>query len=844
MVRYKSNKPSKESQPRGKNYEKNQKKKSKKKATKSGLPKTKEKKEEKKIESKVEKKMESKEKKKPKAGNVGYMGVFDGTKQRSKRKNNPITVYDSPDTAITTYEGDWQGETCKTDSSGQNIFSGTADIIAINPKSLGASIENEARNWRYYEIEEMELWIEPLQGVVNTPGNICFAIETDPSYFSTSGATLDFDTVNSYRPHVDHPVYVQDKPIRLVYKRSAQKTASSNQYFYTYFDPTQFATNSSNAAATGIVDSNVRQCFQFALIAYNKACTASTELGVWQMRVKINWRGNKKSQALPGFLEAEKYADSIINQNSKDYTEQLAEYKRRTDAGEFLQKPQHFPNPRQVDTYRIMALGYQRNYNATKNLLVLRKYQQQRDEVALYDRIKGILSQNSLKLNQMLVPSPLQPGITSNPVSAMPVVIVDPSLSTDPRLAANSQAAKVGTDGTLQTTGSSGLVNVNISQIGGSSTSPGVLPVNAQLVNGSNQPLTTFSDGLGNRMLASLSHGLFVDDVGASTTTLRPIDMQRGLNFDGKGINYTGYGQVPYISIDGDNHHGVPVGLAEPNNVGLPLAIKTAGTLNAYNNLALANGTNPSVSVPVCGSNSTSTTQYPVKNAQWTPSGDNPIAVLADSSSQYVTMSVPAIQFTTNAGLGHVQFVPQEAVSVPYTDSSSNAYTGYNVPRIGMTAGALNNGGQFTLVDSAGNTAVNLTRVNGTSVTSGTGGSLPVIVKNAAGTQTANVSTSGSLQTVVSATISSDDKADVIEKKKEPRSQSVGAKPRDTGYEVVQFGYRCPKCKAQTIGNAFDQLKCKQCNVDCVRVTITTNAVLTDGSGLLGASNVAAAPQS
>lgn len=949
MVRYKgSKKPSKESQPRGVHYVKNQKKKAKKKAAKSGASKP-VKKEEKKIEKAVEKKEKREEKKKPKAGNVGYMGVFDGTKQRSRRKNNPITVYTSPDTAETTYEGDWQGETCKTDGAGQNIFSGTANIVLINPKSLGASIENEARNWRYYEIDEMELWIEPLQGVVNTPGNICTAIETDPAYFAASGATLDFDTVNSYRPHVDHPVYVQDKPIRLVYKRKTQKTPSSNQFFYTYFDPTQFATSADSKTATGEIDANVRQCFQFALISYCKACTAGTELGVWQMRIKIDWRGNKKSQALPGFLEAEKYADAIINQNSRDYTEQLAEYKRRIDAGEFLQKPQHFPNPRQVDTFRVMALSYLRNYNATKNLLVLRTYQTQRDEVALYDRIKSILASNSLKLNQMLVPAPLRPSDITNPVSATPVVIVDPSLSTDPRLAANSKAAKVSSTGVLST-GSSGTGDVNIVSVGGAAVTAGQL--NTQMVNASGQPLTVFSDGLGNRMLANLSHGLFVDDFAAPITTLRPNYISKFQNKDVKGATFSGYNNSLVIQSDGDNAHGAVVGF-NGLNVGMPLGIGD-GLGVGNSTVAYAAGTNSSVSLPVAGSSSTiagpalvgaqmygqfttnatsgapitkaievvSSTYKDAKSNSYTGYNFPSVGVNALSGgASFNTAGAPVavttgniqkaqsyIQFTNNASSGSVSIQPVEAIGVAMNDSKLNSYVGFVSPMSGVNSTSANNGGQTALVDVNGTVRAAITDAKSAStVTVGTYNQIGTSLIDHSNGRQVGVDTAGNLQTTVGDTgghyagvnavgsintsvmdpntavslavgtyqqigvsvtdpntgkvgkVSSNNSVQVVvattsaatteslpvidEKqiKKDARSKSAGAKPRDVGYTVVQFGYQCPKCNIVEIGNAFDHFRCQKCNLDCVQRTLTTSAVINDGTIKEATVNVGAA---
>jgi len=421
-------------------------------------------------------------------------------------------------------------------------------------------------------------------------------------------------------------------------------------------------------------------------------------------------------------------------------------------------------------------------------------------------------------------------------------VIVDPSLSTDPRLAANSKAAKVASDGTLQTTGAGGaLLNVNLSAIGSTSTAGG--RVNATLVDAGGNTLKTVTDsGGGNPMLAAAPQVRWVTSAtggSPSAWAYNPSDgaLAQYQTLSGNGV--LGYGPM---SI-GSTYSSV---FAQNQNVGAPIAVSAQGGVLQAGLLQSASTsvatTTATIGSTVSKNDANSVAALYTQTVGTAPNGRT-LAGVSDGTNSYLT-AVQLGQFTNNSTTSSVSYVPMEAVSSSFEDNKGNVFAGFGCPVIGVTD-IKNTSGLLNLSTSAGNAnvnveqidsapisgsvlpvtisssvvlPVNLSQVNGTgSVLSG--GNVPIYVTDQAFANTAVFTAAGSVQVHTSSS-SSDGTAKSLRPSERQtmrdipkRTASADSKLRFRGDTTIWITkWKCPKCvDVYDYGEKKEGCKCLVC---------------------------------
>lgn len=370
----------------------------------------------------------------------GYPGVADGSKLMSKDKNRMVRVASSTDGCEFTYNGNWQGVSITTDSATPPtaIFNGTLQSIRINPYTLGDTIAKEAANWEEYVVKAFELRALPLNGITNTPGLMHFGVVQDPAYLTASGQSISKDYIDSLAEKSVTPVYNQNAPAVLRYKHDVKRCG--REWFKVYA--------SSQTISSAPVVAEVRETYQLSIVGFPQGCTPSTELAQFEMRVHIAFRGWKTPVTLVR-ESVDEMARALMAHHSNESARVHEEVQTRRRLGEKVETPPRIFHPSHLSSIlaEIQRLLVNRDYLTDNEKKLCNELVRSYNSMITFRRA---LERGAAASFKSLITIPRTGDV---PVSAVPVVIVDPTLSTDPRIAGLAKAAKVDGSGVLQTVG-------------------------------------------------------------------------------------------------------------------------------------------------------------------------------------------------------------------------------------------------------------------------------------------------------------------------------------------------------------------------------------------------------
>jgi len=508
----------------------------------------------------------------------------------------------------------------------------------------------------------------------------------------------------------------------------------------------------------------------------------------------------------------------MMTAKHKESIVQKEEYDTRKRNGEKVSAPAQFPNPRQIDTFRLLLPTLQRQYDFGKNLSIKTQILSYMSMIQAYDFFKQSLMMQNLAVSRSIVIPTLTTTVDPQ-VSATPVVIVDPSNSLDPRLASMTKAAKVDSSGNLSI--GSGLpgLNVNITGIAnGAPPNPGIL--NATLVTPAGISLKTFGDSAGNNnCLAVTQAGPYVTQssgLAPTVWTMQPQAMSKAFISDATNNQSVVYGSVvPVLPINAAN--GFPsiksgAALAGSGNGAVAMACRTTGDIgDGYNDvIGFAGGSTSGIDVAslrVVSSISTG---------------------LAHQSTQdvngYYPMNVPLTRFTSDSKAGTQTFNPIESVSATFTDGKSNTFTGTAPARInvkGSGGSSSNTGG--TVIGSYANGVNEVIPVDPSALTLGivsSNHSLQTVVATAAAATT-------ELLPAICEKLDTEHFASVPSVERIPhRSRSADPplreRQKDGFIRIVKF--QCPKCAdVYEYGSVGEQKSCSKCKTIMGSLIISLN---------------------
>lgn len=725
----------------------------------------------------------------------GYAGVFDDTHAMSKRRNVFHQVSrgkgkNGLDEAVFFFVGNWQGTTLTTDAATPPTLclDGTLQTIRMNGFTLGAAAAAEMQNWEEYDIELFVLWIDMLQGTQNTPGLIHTGIVEDAAQLVASGQSVSVDFIDSLKIKAVTPVYNQEKPMRLTYNH---KTARKPQEWFKVYA-------SSQTISTAPVVAEIRQCYQFAVVAYPQACTASTQLGQFQTQYRIKVRGWKTPLALVrGSIE--NAADAVMAHHAGQLALKHEEYHARKRMGEKVEEPPYLVNPR----FLPALLAEVERYEANIDFL-------DQSERKAYEKIKYVAQmmvnfRNAVR-KDMAKKFPIDKYDVKTTadvaMSVTPVVIVDKSIALDPRVNGLASAASVSSTGVLSCAagGTSGVQDVRI--LGSDSKTPVYTKNDAVVfspdgssvaaavplcVSGGMNPRTTspasvfaytaLRDSITGAAGADVYVGASPMGVEQSTTGVTSGvggyvvqgNYDNSLKVGGAGVS--GYNGASFTQTTGGN---IASSVYDPST-GNPLAI----TSNGVGKFAIYDPTGAN-SIPI-------TAAGVLRTAAYDTTGVTPVAVGATGqlktsicssagTNSLIVGSGGNINATiTDAGASRTVAVSTNGalssqVCGPSGDFVTVGTNGQQLTTVCDSAGVVKMGvsggaAKMTLYDSSGSVAASVgasgqlkTSITDNSASNnlviGSGGNINSTIINSAATHAANVSTSGSLQ-VVSATAAS-----------------------------------------------------------------------------------------
>lgn len=369
---------------------------------------------------------------------AGYPGVFDALKTISHAPNRMQQHSRGKDESTFGFNGNLQGYTFTTDSASPPtlMFNGTLQTIRVNAYTLGDTVRTEAQNWYEYQIELMELWLVSINGIANTPGVSHMGTVDDAAYIVASGQSITKDFVDTLKNKVMTAVYNQEKPPVMRYKHDTKRVG--REWFKNYA--------SSQQISSAPVIAEVRETYQLAIVGFPENCTPSTQLGSFGLRLKIKFRGWKTPVALVR-ESIDNSADAIVAHHANQCSAAHEEYHKRVRNGEKnLVPPPMLFHPSQLPVILAEILRYSANmqYLTGSEKKVLGML------VGIYNSIVSFKSAVRDSVAKQFV-SKFGVGVGSGdvPVSAIPVVVVDPSVASDPRIAGLSSALKVSSAGGL-----------------------------------------------------------------------------------------------------------------------------------------------------------------------------------------------------------------------------------------------------------------------------------------------------------------------------------------------------------------------------------------------------------
>jgi len=632
----------------------------------------------------VEKEIKKDVAKATQAPKQGYASTVQGAKAMTNAENklNPSKYNKQYDEWEDKFEGDWPGVAALFDAANPPtfLFNANANAIPMNPLALGGQAANAAKEAKEYRIEYIELSLKPAIGLQNTIGTVLTAIEQDPAYLAISAQAVNKDYVSSIKPHNTVSVYNTESTVRsLKYKEHRGGWWKCYQ--------------SAQTIAGAQVYAETRECYQFSIVGCPDAATPSISPGIWQIKYHIRFRGSKLPVTLPR-VAAEQFADSIMELNANEDTKiTIAQaHQCQVDNRKFEHDVLRvFPNPKIVPSLRLEVEALKQNVDFDTTGNMRKRLRTIIQLIRNYDDVRrGIIVDNANYMNKMKwIRPPTVP--VDVPVSAIPVVIVDPTTAIDSRLSNLASAAKVSNTGTLQTTGAGGtLLQVNLNAVGGVTQTTG--NVNAKLVDDTGASVSVLTDKDGHKGLTTASCGQFWETGGGgSNWTLRMNDMNSFTGYTSDGKSYGGYAPNSVTCVAGEGTRndvtykvGQFAGTTGSTST-MPIGVTDSRGAN-LRNISYPVGTVSSQGVPVCGSSLSNTSStYPVGASLQNPNG------VSLAGAQYGTLSYLASvslgEYSTDIKTGTVVPVPQQMVASTFKDESKSVFTGFNAPMVARTVG-------------------------------------------------------------------------------------------------------------------------------------------------------------